>query len=70
MIERTNVVFALAMPLRWLGRETLGIAVVGWPLLRPWRRSAARAQHRSRETSERLRALLRGVGAIFNGWDE
>jgi hypothetical protein len=35
MTERTNVVFALATPLRWLGRTACAIAVVGWPLFRP-----------------------------------
>jgi hypothetical protein len=35
MIERTKVVFALAMPFRWLGRETLSMDVVGCPVLRP-----------------------------------
>jgi hypothetical protein len=35
MTERTNVVFALATPFRWLGRTACAIAVVGWPLFRP-----------------------------------
>jgi hypothetical protein len=35
MIERTKLVFALAIPLRWLGRDTFAMAVVGWPLVRP-----------------------------------
>lgn len=38
--ERTNLVRADWMPLRWLGRTAWAMGVVGWPLLRPWRRSS------------------------------
>jgi hypothetical protein len=40
-IDRTSLVFADRMPLRWLGRATFSIGVVGWPCLRPRRLSAA-----------------------------
>ena len=40
-IDRTSLVFADKMPLRWLGRATFSIGVVGWPCLRPRRESAA-----------------------------
>lgn len=40
-IDRTSLVFADRMPLRWLGRAAFSIGVVGWPCLRPRRVSAA-----------------------------
>lgn len=39
MIDRTNLFLVDEIPFRWLGREVLGIGVVGYPLLRPRRES-------------------------------